>query len=393
MLAACASAAGVPATPTDSGPAPTDTLIAAPTSTPSLVPAPSTATATLVPEEGSWGQGPLDAAVHVVVYFDFQSPMCLRLAPILAQLLEMHPDDLRVSLYHFPLLATHDKASLAGQAAEAAGAQQAFWPMYDMLFGRYEEWVYLDPQVFTDWLVDAAAVLEMDLTVFEDDLRSGRYAQRMQTAFDEAIDRGIPGIPFLLINGQSVRIEPSLPNLEQWIRLELLETHRYSAYPPFVIDQETEYLAHLHLSIGEVVIQLYSDSAPLAVNNFVFLAREGWFDGVAIYRVNPGQFVESGDPSELGYGDPGYHFMDEIDSALDFDVPGMVAMSSTGPDTNGSRFLITLNPLSELTGTRTIFGQVVQGLDLLRSLHARDPIEDLLLPAEAFIRYIEIEQR
>ena len=317
----------------------------------------------------------------------------MRLAPVLAQLLEMHPEDLRLSFRHFPLMGRHDKASLAGQAAEAAGVQEAFWPMHDLLYDRFQQWVNLDPDDFMDWLVAAAGDLALDTTSFEDDLRSGRYAQHMQDAYSEALSIGIPGTPFILINGQPSLIDPTLQNLEQRIRLALLETQRYDEYPAMLIDQDAEYLALLHLSIGEVVIRLLPESAPLAVNSFVFLAREGWFDGNAIYRVLPGRYIESGDPSALGNGDPGYHFNTEIDPSLSFDTSGLVAMSSSGPDTNGSRFLITLNPLPQLDGTRTIFGQVERGLELLRSLQARDPIEDFLLPPEAVILSIEIEEQ
>ena len=312
---------------------------------------------------------------------------------MLAQLLEMHPEDLRLSLLHYPLMGIHDKASLAGQAAEAAGVQGAFWPMHDLLFDRQPEWSNLEPAAFPDWLITAAGDLDLDTTLFEEDLRGGRFAQRMQDAYDEAYRMGIPGTPFIVINGQRFMIEPSLLNLEQHVRLALLETQRYDEYPPITIQAATEYLAHIHLSIGEVVIQLFPESAPIAVNSFIFLAREGWFDGNAIYRVQPGRYVESGDPSGLGYGDPGYHFYNEIDPTLSFDAPGVVAMSSMGPSTNGSRFIITLGPLPELDGSRTIFGQVLQGLELMNSLQARDPAEDLLLPPEAIIQYVEIEER
>jgi cyclophilin family peptidyl-prolyl cis-trans isomerase len=315
------------------------------------------------------------------------------LAPVLAQLHEMHPDDLRVIFRHFPLTQIHDKASLAGQAAEAAGAQGAFWSMHDLLYDSYQEWIGLDPSEFTDWLVDMAGDLELDSTQFEADLRGGRYVDLMNDAFSEAVRIGIPGTPFVLINGQPFPIEPSLLNLEQGVRLAMLTTQRFSQYPPMTIDPDTEYFATLHLTIGEVVIQLLPQSAPKAVNSFVFLAREGWFDDNAIYRVQPGLYVETGDPSGLGYGDPGYHFDTELDPSLLFDAPGLVALNSSGPGTNGSRFFITLAPLPELNGTRTIFGRVVSGLELLESLQIRDPIEDLLIPAEAIVQFVEIEER
>jgi cyclophilin family peptidyl-prolyl cis-trans isomerase len=317
----------------------------------------------------------------------------MELAPVLAHLRDLHPGDLRVIFRHFPLMQIHDKASIAGQAAEAAGAQGAFWPMHDLLFDRHQEWVDLTPLEFTDWLVRAAEELALDTAQFKEELEGEQYAQLMTDSLNEGVRLGIPGTPFILINSQPSLLEPSLLNLEQAVRLALIAARRYDEYPSMAVDPDTEYVARLHLSIGEIVVQLYPQSAPLAVNSFIFLAREGWFDNNAIYRVVPGQYVESGDPTDLGYGNPGYHFETEIDPSLRFDAPGMVAMSSIGPGTNGSRFFITLASLPELDGSRTIFGKVISGLELLESLPARDPAEDLFIPAEAVIQFVEIEEK
>ena len=128
------------------------------------------------------------------------------------------------------------------------------------------------------------------------------------------------------------------------------------------------------------------------MNSFVFLAREGWYDGVGLFRIEPSALVESGDPSETGFGDAGYHLPDEIDPRWTFDEPGILALSSAGPGSGGSRFFITLTPLPLLTGSRTIFGRVVEGLELLSGLPGRDPTLDLLSPRAAVIRHIRIEE-
>ena len=107
---------------------------------------------------------------------------------------------------------------------------------------------------------------------FEDDLVSGQFEQIVLEAYAEAVSLGVPWTPFLLINGQPYTIETTLINLEQAVRLAWLQTRTYTEYPPMEIDIQGEYIAHLHLSIGEVVIQLLPESAPLAVNSFVFLA-------------------------------------------------------------------------------------------------------------------------
>jgi cyclophilin family peptidyl-prolyl cis-trans isomerase/protein-disulfide isomerase len=402
LVLVCSATALAACTPTGSGSpaAPSQTLnasftqIHSQTATPTEVPTSPAQPPTLsFADDESWGKGPLDAAVLLVVYSDFQCLHCRRLMPLFMQLVDLHPDELRLIYRHYPQINIHDKASLAGQAAEAAGAQGAFWLMHDALFDRQQEWIHLEPEAFVPWLTAAAEDLGLDQVRFESDLVSSRYEQLMLDAYAEAVALSIPWTPFLLINGRPFTIETTLNNLEQAVRLALLETRTYTEYPPMQIDIQGEYIARLRLSIGEVVIQLLPASAPLAVNSFVFLAGEGWFDGNIFYRVQPGQYVESGDPSALGFGGPGYYFRTEIDPALNFDNPGMIALSSLGPNTNGSRFFITLKPLPELEGTRTIFGRVISGLELLDSLQARDPIDDLLVPAETVIQSVEIEER
>jgi len=157
------------------------------------------------------------------------------------------------------------------------------------------------------------------------------------------------------------------------------------------LDPTKAYTAILETEGGDVVIQLLPDSAPQAVNSFIMLAQQGWFDGMEIHRVEPGVLVETGDPTGTGFGDPGYHLPDEIDPRLTFDRPGMVALASAGPGTGGSRFFINLQPLEDLTGSRTIFGRVLDGLDLLESLQARDPANDLLSPGAAVIHRVRVE--
>jgi cyclophilin family peptidyl-prolyl cis-trans isomerase/protein-disulfide isomerase len=373
-----------------------------PTSTPS--PLPSTAippipSPTLLPippiSNDDWSRGPHDARVTFLVYADFQCPYCAQLAPVLSQLEEWHSEDIRTVFRHFPLISLHDKASLAGQAAEAAGAQGSFWAMHDLLFERYNDWTGLSPEQFKEWLITAAEELKIDIYRFQDDIESGHYALDMEEAFNVGLASGIPGTPLLFINGILYQVKPNLNNLEAYVRLELLTGKQYDSYPPMTIkeNEDAQYIARIELEIGEIVIQLYPEHAPLAVNSFIFLAREGWFDGNIFHRVVSDSFVESGDPTGTGFGEPGYHFADEITEVLSFDAPGMVALSSSGPDTNGSQFFISLAPLPELNNSRTIFGRLIEGLDLLKSLQARQPLEDLLIPPETVIISVTIEVR
>ena len=165
------------------------------------------------------------------------------------------------------------------------------------------------------------------------------------------------------------------------------------AAPPTVIDVNKTYLAHITTEKGEIVIQLFADEAPLAVNSFVFLARQGWFDGITFHQVLPGEIAQTGDPSGTGYGGPGYAFRNEINADLNFDRAGMVGMSNAGSDSNGSQFFITLASQPDLDGKYTVFGQVVQGLDVVQELTPRDPSQGSLLPDGDKIISVTIEEK
>ena len=150
-------------------------------------------------------------------------------------------------------------------------------------------------------------------------------------------------------------------------------TLQYSAYPPMTIDAGKEYFALVKMENGdEFTIQLFPDKAPKTVNSFVFLAREGYFNGVTFHRVLDGFMAQGGDPTGTGMGGPGYEFENE-DSDLTFDKEGVVAMANAGPDTNGSQFFITFGPTPQLNGGYTIFGQVIGGMDVVNAITRRDP--------------------
>ena len=143
--------------------------------------------------------------------------------------------------------------------------------------------------------------------------------------------------------------------------------------PPMRIELTSEYYASVAMENGHIfVIQLYPDKAPITVNSFVFLACKGFFDGVTFHRVLDGFMAQGGDPTGTGMGGPGYIFVNEY-SDLTFDKEGVVAMANAGPDTNGSQFFITFGPTPQLNGGYTIFGRVIAGMDVVKSITLRDP--------------------
>ncbi|MBT8197336.1 MAG: peptidylprolyl isomerase [Acidimicrobiia bacterium] len=143
-------------------------------------------------------------------------------------------------------------------------------------------------------------------------------------------------------------------------------TKQYPAQPDLTIDLDKTYTATLATNQGEIVIDLDASSSPLAVNNFVFLARDGFYDGVIFHRVIPGFMIQGGDPTGTGRGGPGYKFRDEVDGPGTYSR-GTVAMANAGPNTNGSQFFI-MHADYGLPHQYTIFGQVTSGLDAVDAI-------------------------
>jgi peptidyl-prolyl cis-trans isomerase A (cyclophilin A) len=143
--------------------------------------------------------------------------------------------------------------------------------------------------------------------------------------------------------------------------------------PQLDLKEDADYTATLTTSCGKIEVDLFEGQTPLTVNNFVFLVEKGFFDGLIFHRVTTEaslRVIQGGDPKGDGTGGPGYQFDDEIVDKLKFDEPGLLAMANSGEDTNGSQFFITLNRPKHLNGIHTIFGEVVDGMDVVREINA-----------------------
>ena len=153
----------------------------------------------------------------------------------------------------------------------------------------------------------------------------------------------------------------------------LLRNNIYLSPPPNALDDGTQYEATIVTSDGSMTFELFANEAPLAVNNFVSLSRDGFYDGLTFHRVLEGFMAQGGDPTGVGTGSPGYRFEDEVDPNLIFDSRGILAMANSGPDTNGSQFFITFVPTPHLDGNYTIFGKLIEGDTVLSAINLRDP--------------------
>ena len=156
----------------------------------------------------------------------------------------------------------------------------------------------------------------------------------------------------------------------------MAESKSYSSPPEMTISFSADYFATFHTDKGPIRIKLYADKAPNTVNNFVFLARDGYFDGTTFHRVIKDFMVQGGDPTATGMGGPGYRIRDEFHPDLRHDKPGILSMANSGPNTGGSQFFITYAATPWLDGRHAVFGEVVEGLDALNAIRERDPQSD-----------------
>jgi len=154
---------------------------------------------------------------------------------------------------------------------------------------------------------------------------------------------------------------------------------QYTAPPEMRLDPDKQYTATIKTDKGDILVNLFAQDAPMTVNNFVFLAREGYYDNTTFHRVINGFMAQAGDPTGTGRGGPGYKFNDEASAlALKHDGPGVLSMANAGANTNGSQFFITHAATPHLNGKHAVFGKVADAdsLRVLMQIRERDPMRD-----------------
>ena len=309
-----------------------------------LAPTPNPTIQSLIPAVTATDHitGAKDAKVTIVEYSDFQCPYCALLAPVLKQLLAKFPNDLRMVYRFFPL-STHSNAQISAYAVEAAGRQGKFFEFGEFLFANQAQWGGLSGDQAVSWFADQSTQFQIDAEKFKADIASDSVHQVVDASLKEAMAAQIPGTPFLLINGQPYQSNMDIDTLSAIVQFFMLSEKTYKACPPMSIDPKKQYEATLKTEKGDIVLKLYADKAPLAVNSFVFLARAGWFNNTTFHRVLKNFVAQGGDPSGSGFGGPGYQFINENKTAA-FDRAGLLAMANSGADTNGSQFFITFAP-------------------------------------------------
>lgn len=155
----------------------------------------------------------------------------------------------------------------------------------------------------------------------------------------------------------------------------------YDAPPSMTIDPKKSYTAHFKTPKGEFDVQLFADKAPITVNNFVFLVRDGFYDGLTFHRVEPNFVIQGGDPRGDGRGGPGYRWDDEPSALkLKHDGPGILSMANAGKNTNGSQFFITHVTTEWLDGKHAVFGKVIgDGQKVVNAIRKGDKMESVTI--------------
>lgn len=326
-------------------------------------------------------------------YSDYQDPRSGDFAEVAKHLYTEHPDTIRLVTRPFPILVLNDKAGYSAVAAEAAGEQGKFWEMHDLLYAQQNSWIRLSVEDFNQWIIAQASTMGLDAEKFKSALTRKDLVDKIKKAWDDGQKISLPGTPVIILNGNIYQGPRDYASLNDVIQLILLGKRQFTSCPPNTLDPTKQYIATLHTEKGDITIGLFADKAPVTVNSFLFLVKNGWYDNITFHRVIPKAFAQTGDPSGTGKGNPGYYVITEITPTLTFNRPGLVAMVNSGPDTSGSQFFITYAPVEQYDGKYTIFGQVISGMDVLQSLTPRDAQPGVETPPGDKLLNITIQEK
>jgi peptidyl-prolyl cis-trans isomerase B (cyclophilin B) len=158
-----------------------------------------------------------------------------------------------------------------------------------------------------------------------------------------------------------------------------MNTLKWDSSPEMQIETNKKYMAKIETNKGIIELELYPNHAPKTVNNFVFLAKKGFYDGLSFHRVISNFMIQGGDPTGTGAGGPGYSFEDEVEDNPLTHETGVISMANAGPNTNGSQFFITHSPQPHLNGKHTVFGKVVSNQNVVDSIRQGDKMERVII--------------
>ncbi len=421
LCVACRSQATV-------NPTATPTMTPAPTATPTAIPTTDEPTAELTPTAGycevqtlpdfpttglpititdkDWSTGAkgTDVELTIVEYSDYQCPACVGANPYIESIVKTTPG-IRLVYRHLPLESLHDKAFLAAEAAEAAGAQGKFWEMHSLLFEHAysgyvaqqtgqttQEWIALSVEEVPAEFAKFAQELGLDVERFTNDLKNGTYKKEVDADLNEFATLGLDfATPTFIIGINDVYFKPNISSYDELVYFLAMAKMKQSNFtlfdtpPAMAITEDKTYQATLKTTQGDIVIELSAALAPTHVNNFVFLAKQKWYDGSDFFYVRENFVALTGDPSNTSYGYPGYYCSGETQGS--FDEIGSVGILPN------AQFFITLGPdAAQLVGKYPKIGRVVAGLDVLNKLAKAMP-RDPTAPTPDVLESISIVEK
>lgn len=385
ILSACAPATTMPQYEPTAAPVteqPTSAPTAAPTAPPADNSAPADTAASTSPvcisydatvKETDWIKGNPSAPITIMEYSDFQCPYCARIAPVLNQLLEKYPDDVRLVFRHFPLPG-HPLSLISAQAAEAAGKQGMFFEYVDLLFANQSAWSNLDEASASNYFAQQAQALGLDSKQFQTDMVSTEIVQSVQDARQLAMTENISYTPFLLSNGMIYQAS-DLEGFSTMVENFKSSPVSGSGCPATTIEAGKQYTATLPTRLGDVKIDLFADTAPVSVNAIAALAQKNWFENSTVFTLIPDEsgtqmkYLMLGKELNMGW----FSLAPEL-SDVKFDQPGRVGL------VNNTQLFVAFSASPDLDGSYTIIGQVTEGLDLLQSIQtAGEPITNIII--------------
>ncbi len=417
VLSACGTTPTVEPTPT-----------AAPTATPVPTTAPTAAPATPVNEEGhceivplpeipnsglpititddewSTGASAEDAELTIVEYSDFQCPACAGASPSVDAIIATTPG-VRLVFRNLPLESLHDKAYLAAEAAEAAGAQGKFWEMYSLLFSHAingyiaqqngeetSEWIALPLKDAPAEFAKFAQEIGLDVDQFTTDLENGTYRKNVDEDVNGFGTLGLPyATPTFIIGIGDTYFKPDISSYDELVYFLAVAKMRkndftfFDTLPEMTITEDQTYQATLKTARGDIVLELSGALAPTHVNSFLFLAQQQWYNNSDFFYVRDNFVALTGDPSNTTYGYPGYYCDGEKQST--FSEAGTVGMLPNG------QFFITLGAdAAQLDGQFAQIGRVVEGMDVLSKL-ARAMPRDPTAPRPDVLQSVQITKK
>jgi cyclophilin family peptidyl-prolyl cis-trans isomerase/protein-disulfide isomerase len=324
--------------------------------------------------------GPADAKYTIITYSNFTCSHCANLEPVLETLQQLYPQDVRIV---FRYVTTGGVSDIAAQAAEAANNQGKFNEMKDALFANQATWYYYSEDEFRTWLGDQATAFGMDVDQFNTDMVDENLLNKITFNRSQVDDLGITGTPTLYVNDRqySPYQDRSIYTLATMVNVMNIADKKLAACPAVDTNSTKDLQAVISTDKGDIVVDLYEDSAPYTVAYFKYLADSGWYDANQIF-VSTDEYIISGDPSNTLYGGPGFVFYNEYTAEQTLDEGGLlVSFNRLGTGYNSGSFMLTKTAVADFSGDLTVFGKVVEGMDVLNALTDRPYSLD---PADPF---------